>query len=97
VNEREALAAIAELIELGAWEFTKSARVGMRAHDIVSSEVLEALSKVTTLRRQAKSDTWTTDALDSADRPIRIVVAGLVLSIRIVSAHLIIERGAPRK
>ena len=69
----------------------------MRAHGIVSSDVLEALANVTTLRRQPRNDTWATDSLDSADRPIRIVVAGLVLSIRIVSGHLIIERGARRK
>ncbi len=88
------VAQIAEMVTAGFVHLTKSARIGMRAHGITTSDVLDLLLAATDCEKLERGGnlTYRYEGADLGGRPIRVIVA-IREGVAIVSAHLITEPG----
>lgn len=88
----DALERIRELIALGAFTFTRSCRLGMREHGVVSSEVFEIVNGFDCVAQ--RNGTWLFEGVvASQDEAVRVVVALRITpehEARFVSVHFVL-------
>lgn len=81
-----------ELVTAGFYRISKSARVGMRAHGIPTSDVLNLLLEAEEYETQ-DDGAWKFEGVASSIDAEICVVVHVEAQVAVISAHLIVERG----